>query len=133
MTYGARICSFSGPLGDMPHKLRRDQEAVLSVLLEHPRFSVFDVDAKIGRTLEELTTRRRIRHHNEKESYPWCRVEVLPPTVPCPTCDGTGGIATGLTGKWKFRACGQCGGERFVPAQPPALERAAAPTHGEPR
>ena len=97
----------------MPAKLRRCREAVLAVLREHPRFSVFDVDAKLALTLDELAQRRRLKY-DATIGYPWCRVEVLPPTVACPTCAGTGGVAIGLRGKWKFRACGQCYGAKYV-------------------
>lgn len=90
MTYGWRICSFSGALGDMPTKDRSDAEAVLAVLRAHPRFTVFDVCKKLAATLDELTRRQRLRHLNVLERYPWCRVEVLPPTKLCTDCNGTG-------------------------------------------
>jgi hypothetical protein len=102
-------------------KLRRDDSAVLAVLREHPRFTVFDVDDKLARTLERLTATRRLVHHNDQEAYPWCRVEVLPPSERCATCGGSGGIATGLRGRWKHRQCGECGGSGYVPvSSPPA-------------
>lgn len=96
------LCSFSGALGDMPVKRRRDPEAVLAVLREHPRFSVFEVEAKLARTLDELAQRRRLKY-DASEPYPWCRVDVLPPTVACPLCGARGALATGLPGKWKHR------------------------------
>ncbi|MCR4300231.1 MAG: hypothetical protein NUV51_01335 [Sulfuricaulis sp.] len=57
---GSRIivCSFSGAIGDMSRKDRRDRLKVLAVLKESPRFSVWDAsDNKgIANTMTDLMT-----------------------------------------------------------------------------
>ena len=114
MSGRVHIDSFSGRLGDLPRKMRRNHDAVLDVLRDHPRFTVFDIDAPLAKTLDELGAMRRLKY-DKSEEYPWCRVDVMPPHDQCPTCRGSGGVATGYSGKWKHRACRQCEGTGWVP------------------
>ncbi len=103
--------SFSGELGDMPRKARSDGEAVLSVLREHPRFTVFDVDTPLARTLDRLKDDGRLLYADD-EGFPWTRVEVLPEPDPCEPCNATGRI------HWfakNYRICRPCDGHGWTP------------------
>lgn len=69
---------FGGALGDLPKKLHGSDEAVLAVLRESPRFSIWDATtAKIAKTLDRLKAAGRIEYDNEGESYPWVRANVV--------------------------------------------------------
>jgi hypothetical protein len=116
--YGWRIDSFSGALGDLPKKAHGDDAAVLAVLAEHPRFSVWDVSTtKLGKTLDRLTKAGRLQCLNDAEQYPWCRVAVLPPPTPC-VCEGKGYFH--IIGR-HYQACPDCHGRGWL--RPPTETR----------
>jgi hypothetical protein len=75
--YGWHLDYFSGALADLPKKLHGSDEAVLAVLREQPRFSVWDATAtpKIAKTLDRLKANGRIRY-DQSEGYPWSRAIV---------------------------------------------------------
>ena len=70
--------SFSGAIDDMPRKDQGNAIKVLSVLSEHPRFSVFDATAndKIAVTLTYLFREEFIVESRPKQEYPWVQIEV---------------------------------------------------------
>lgn len=72
------IDSFLGALGDIPPTQQGDDAVVLAVLRLAPRFSVFEVTPKLGKTLERLKRARHIAF-TDTDAYPWQRVIVDPP------------------------------------------------------
>lgn len=72
------VCSFSGAIGDMKKKDRRDPVAVLAVLSTNPSFSVFDAteDARIARSLTWLLDHGYIEYPKPQPTFPWSRVKL---------------------------------------------------------
>lgn len=70
------LCSFSGALVDLPRKHHGDDLAVLRVLAESPRFTVWDVSSgKLAHTLDRLKRRGWIEY-DKSAQYPWARAVV---------------------------------------------------------
>ncbi len=68
------ICDFSTGLDDLSQADRRQPEAVLRVLQETGRFSVFEIDDLLAKTLDGLVKTGRIKQTGGQ--YPWATIEV---------------------------------------------------------
>ena len=71
------ICSFSAGIDDLTRKEQRNNEAVVAVLREAGRFSVFEASANedIARTMTRLCARRLTTDNSC--GYPWTTVVAI--------------------------------------------------------
>jgi len=71
-----RVCSFSVGIDEMPRRKQADDLAVLRVLAETQRFSIFEATANqtIARTMTRLMASPYLRDLGG--AYPWTHVEV---------------------------------------------------------
>lgn len=131
---------FGSDLGEMKAKDKRSDEAVLAVLRRSPRFSDFDVDAAIARTLDRLYAKGRIVY-DQSLGYPWTIAIVLPPPIPCEPCGGLGYVGWRGRNRLGCTACEARGWNHAPPdslpanPRPPAARGTPNPheetTHGE--
>lgn len=70
------ICCFGSSLDTMNKKDRKSLVAVLRHLREEPRFSAFEVDQRLARTLDALKKHKFIRYPEPQPDYPWAEAEV---------------------------------------------------------
>ena len=72
----AHICTFTTGLDELTRKQHADARAVLRVLAEHKRFSVFEATANptIAATMDRLGEQGYIK--SAGGTFPWCEVEI---------------------------------------------------------
>lgn len=72
------LCSFSAGLDDLPRNKRGNRKAILSILKESKRFSVFEAtfSPKLAKTLDALF-REGLLIQNGGD-YPWVEIELSP-------------------------------------------------------
>lgn len=75
MSDGAYLCRFSS-LDDLTQKRRGQVDWVLQTLKAAGRFSIFEVDDKLGKTLTALFAQKLIEADEAKGAYPWTYVRV---------------------------------------------------------
>lgn len=66
--------SFSVGLEEMTHRDQRDEAKVLQVLKEKGRFSVFEVNDELAKTMDSIFAGKLARRIGG--AYPWTKVEI---------------------------------------------------------
>ena len=76
--YVVFLCSFSAGLDDLPKNKRGNRKAILSILSESKRFSVFEAtfSPKLASTLDALLNEGLLIRKGG--DYPWIDVELSP-------------------------------------------------------
>ena len=74
------IDTFSGALGSIPPKRRRDSAFILATLKREPWFTVFDATqhASLARTLDAMHNAGYLDYDNKTRGFPWTRAIVTP-------------------------------------------------------
>lgn len=72
------ICSFSTSIDEMKRKDQKSMHAVLRVLKEHPRYSIFEAtdNDTIARTMDRLQEAGLFERRQPQPAYPWCEATV---------------------------------------------------------
>lgn len=95
MKRAVHLCSFSAGLDEMRRKHQASEVAVLRVLAQCKRFSVFEATANptIARTMTNLQRKKMIEIDNKAVGYPWLNVTLTPKGQECADANPSGLIA----------------------------------------
>lgn len=116
------ICDFSTPLSDMKGAAKRDIIAVYDTILANGgRFSSFDIDGPLAKTVTQLFERDYLRSDG-KEPYPYTRCATTPKGRAwrqgrlCIPCGGEGGNIRRVSKRTAFHErCEFCNGTGIAP------------------